>query len=179
MNHDVKAARKLLFSWRMLLMPVLVFGCCYVTYFGLVLELQHLNARAPVLRFYAAAVLGPCIGITIIVALIALSLKAIPASEKVIARASFWTTVLVFANLPGFFFALLIARPLQQHYMPKLGYLECGLLHGNPTLYFTDWIKNPEWCVKGKDREWVFEQARLAEEKAVKPSNSSAPAQEK
>jgi hypothetical protein len=62
------------------------------------------------------------------------------------------------------FFVLLLARPLQQHYMPKMGYFECGLLRGNPTLYSTDWIKNPAWCVKGKDRDWVFEQAKLAED---------------
>lgn len=29
-------------------------------------------------------------------------------------------------------------------------------------MYFTDWVKTPEWCVRGKTREWVKEQARLS-----------------
>lgn len=30
-------------------------------------------------------------------------------------------------------------------------------------MYFTDWVKNSEWCVRGKSREWVKEQGRLAQ----------------
>lgn len=29
-------------------------------------------------------------------------------------------------------------------------------------MYFSDWVKNPEWCVRGKTREWVKKQARLS-----------------
>jgi hypothetical protein len=45
--------------------------------------------------------------------------------------------------------------------MPKLGYTRCNILEDHPTIYFTDWVKNPDWCVRGKSREWVNEQAHL------------------
>ncbi|WP_280190302.1 hypothetical protein [Delftia sp. PS-11] len=52
--------------------------------------------------------------------------------------------------------------------MPKLGYTRCNILEGHPNMYFTDWVKNPDWCVRGKSREWVREQARLAKTAAEK-----------
>ena len=58
--------------------------------------------------------------------------------------------------------SLIFITPLQYYAMPKLGYTRCNILEGHPTIYFTDWVKKPEWCVRGKSREWVMEQARLA-----------------
>jgi hypothetical protein len=49
---------------------------------------------------------------------------------------------------------------LQNHFMPRLGYSQCTELQGNPTLWFTDWVKHPAWCVSGKTLEWVTEQAQ-------------------
>lgn len=57
---------------------------------------------------------------------------------------------------------LTMSTLIQDQVMPKLGYSNCALLQGNPTLWFTDWIKNPEWCVHGKDRQWVHGQAKAA-----------------
>jgi hypothetical protein len=64
-------------------------------------------------------------------------------------------------------FGLIVTVPfvsplVQNHYMPKLGYNKCLLLQGGGfSLSSTDWVKNPDWCVKGKTREWVNEQAAL------------------
>lgn len=49
---------------------------------------------------------------------------------------------------------------LQYHYMPRLGYSKCNILRGHPNMWFNDWVRNPEWCVRGKDRAWVLEQAQ-------------------
>jgi hypothetical protein len=43
-----------------------------------------------------------------------------------------------------------------------MGYERCNILQGHPSMYFTDWVSNPAWCVRGKSREWVNEQALLA-----------------
>jgi hypothetical protein len=45
--------------------------------------------------------------------------------------------------------------------MPNLGYSLCNILKGHPNIHFTDWVKNPDWCVRGKSREWIKEQAKL------------------
>src|SRR5258708_8116230 len=59
------------------------------------------------------------------------------------------------------FFCIFAITPFQYYSMPKLGYTRCNILEDHPTIYFTDWVKNPDWCVRGKSREWVNEQARL------------------
>jgi hypothetical protein len=77
--------------------------------------------------------------------------------------------------LLGSLIALFIAAPtvligghiLQQAYLPDRGYTECNKLSGAPSAYFTDWVKNPAWCVYKKDHGWVREQAAKAE--AVRP----------
>jgi len=48
---------------------------------------------------------------------------------------------------------------IQSAVLPDLGYTKCNILKGHPNLYYSDWVKNPAWCVKGKSREWVREQA--------------------
>lgn len=49
---------------------------------------------------------------------------------------------------------------LQRHYLPPLGYYYCDKLDGNPTVWFNDWVKNPAWCVYGKNHAWVRAQAK-------------------
>lgn len=61
------------------------------------------------------------------------------------------------------FFCIFAITPFQYYAMPKLGYTRCNILENHPTIYFTDWVNNPDWCVRGKSREWVKEQARLAQ----------------
>jgi hypothetical protein len=174
-NQGVIAARKYLFSWQVIVLFSGALGIYWYIVTLLIPEVQRLASLAPVIRIGAAAVLGPPLLILIVISLIGLILRAIPAYENI--SAFLWRALnilILWIMIPLLFFVLLIARPLQQHYMPKLGYLECGLLSGNPTLYFTDWVKNSAWCVKGKDREWVFEQAKLAEEKTVNPMSAPA-----
>lgn len=67
-------------------------------------------------------------------------------------------------------FMLIIGMPLawfaQNQLMPKIGYTKCNILQDHPTIWFNDWVRNPAWCVAGKSREWIREQAQ-------KPKNHS------
>jgi hypothetical protein len=36
-------------------------------------------------------------------------------------------------------------------------------------MYFSDWVKKPEWCVRGKSREWVKDQALLTGNSEINP----------
>jgi hypothetical protein len=58
---------------------------------------------------------------------------------------------------------------LQRHYLPPLGYHYCDKLDGNPTVWFNDWVKDPAWCVYGKDHAWVRAQAQVAAPEARLP----------
>jgi hypothetical protein len=72
---------------------------------------------------------------------------------------------------------LIGGRILQQTYLPQMGYSECNKLRGAPSVYFTDWVKDPAWCVYQKDHAWVREQAAKADAaKSQKRSETSAPA---
>jgi nitric oxide reductase large subunit len=178
MSNNVSAARKMLRGWPMISTVLFIPAAYYGTSSILISELQRLQAGAAVVSVHAGAVFFPYVFVFAIFALASAILRAIPASPATLNQLGRCANFLMLAGLPLLLFVVLLARPLQEHYMPKLGYFECGLLHGNPTLWFTDWIKNPAWCVKGKDRDWVFEQAKLAEEKSANPSSAipSAPA---
>jgi hypothetical protein len=77
-----------------------------------------------------------------------------------------------FLCIAAIIFALVFARPLQHYVMPKYGYQVCERTEvGATRLWFTDWVKNPKWCVPGKNLEWVREQAakEAAAKETVKP----------
>lgn len=96
--------------------------------------------------------------------IVLLTLQAIPCE-----RAWTWAVELAFLwFLIGSLFLMLplvlAVGLLPYRYMPELGYTECyispsGKTRGRRGPSF--WVKNPDWCVKGKTREWVNEQARL------------------
>jgi hypothetical protein len=166
-SEEVKAARKLLRSGAMFVTVLTMVVGGYVVGGVLIDSVTGLIEDAPVIRIYAGSILTPFfVAMAFTIVLIAV-LKAMPARPAVVKSAQRWgerLVLLCFAML----FLVVLARPAQQYYMPKRGYTECNALQGNPTIWFTDWIKNPEWCVRGKDRAWVFEQARAAQENPAK-----------
>jgi hypothetical protein len=94
-------------------------------------------------------------------ALAAVILKSIPYKEKLHKKLEtfiVYTLILCILSIP---FCLFIIVPLQNYAMPNLGYSLCNILKGHPNIHFTDWVKNPDWCVRGKSREWIKEQAKL------------------
>lgn len=51
---------------------------------------------------------------------------------------------------------LLLIQPFATRYvMPKYGYHICQKLDGGLSIWHNDWVRNPDWCVRGKTREWV------------------------
>ena len=173
MNQATRDARKLL-VWNI---PIIVFLMTPLFVWFIVIELlptlNDMINGAAVLRIYAGSVMAPLVVITTIPLVATVVFKAIPVSDALFKKSVWLTTVLGFSMVPCLIFAAVIARPLQQYYFPKHGYTQCDQLHGNPTMWFTDWVKNPAWCVRGKDLSWVFEQARLAREGAAPSPNAS------
>lgn len=126
-------------------------------------ETLDLFNLSPVVRITP---LSPMIGsfwaipLTLIVAVIA---NAIPFKKRTLKKVECIllssTCVNIFFAAVGFFAIL----PLQYYTMPQLGYTQCNILEGHSNKDSMDWVKNPEWCVRGKSREWVKEQASLAQ----------------
>ncbi|GKT25537.1 hypothetical protein [Acidovorax sp. SUPP3334] len=85
-------------------------------------------------------------------------MRAIPASDKVIYPFERVFTISVL--LGGIAMVLIpVTSVAQRFYMPSVGYTVCSELQGHPTMWFTDWVRDPALCVKGKSLEWVTEQA--------------------
>lgn len=87
--------------------------------------------------------------------------KSIPCKERTLKIAERIFAFSVFTGTGVVLLCFFVITPLQYYAMPKLGYTRCNILEDHPTIYFTDWIKNPDWCIRGKSREWVNEQTRL------------------
>lgn len=128
----------------------------------------------PVVRFGSAYVLALVVFPIILVVMTLSALSAVPAAPKfsaLLGRTLNWLAVVAAVTL-------LVVMPLlslmQHHVMPSRGYSKCELLAGQPTLYFNDWVKNPLWCVRGKDLDWVRSQA--AASASSNPANASAAA---
>ena len=95
-----------------------------------------------------------------IFALILLILKGIPIEWGGVRLLVRLLNISIFAAAAFVVIGVPTLKFLQFHYMPQFGYSKCYDLSGRPTMWFNDWVKNPEWCVRGKDRAWVLEQAQ-------------------
>lgn len=121
--------------------------------------MDDLIARAPVIRIGWADPLALVVFPLLLVILVAVALKAIPAGQTwtpVLARC---IHVLLIIGSLTLFLVLPALRFLQDDYMSSIGYSHCDALKGNPTIWFKDWVKDPAWCMPGKDLEWVRQQA--------------------
>lgn len=102
--------------------------------------------------------MAPFTAFTFLVAMVLGAMRAVPCRENSIKK---FERFFMFALLLNVFVMVLIpvTSVALRFYMPTLGYSICSDLKDNPAMWFTDWIRNPDWCVKGKSREWVNEQA--------------------
>jgi hypothetical protein len=162
-DQTTKDTRELLTSWATALCFIFFVGCLWFVYVDTLPTIRGIITDEPLLRLYPLSVMMPCFAIALVVGYTALILRAIPVREQIIRKLKPWV-VSVFWLLPVSFLIGSALGFLQHHYFPKNGYTECDQLQGAPSVWFTDWVKNPAWCVKGKDRAWVFEQARIAGE---------------
>lgn len=126
-------------------------------------ELLGLFALAPIVRMTPMGWLGvPLMGLLSVMLFALGILRAIP-YHGIWLKRLIWLTMTTLFSMLGLIVTVPLISPLvQNYYMPKLGYSKCLLLEGGRfSLWSTDWVKNPDWCVKGKTREWVNEQAAL------------------
>ncbi|AVT00833.1 hypothetical protein C8236_06585 [Paracidovorax avenae] len=136
-------------------------ACVWGTLHGVVPVFLGIAARAPVVRIAPAAQLAPFVAVVCAMANVLGAMRVALCGEAAIAKFERAFTVVVLAS--GLVMLLIpVTSFIQRLYMPSLGYTACYELQGNPTLWFTDWVRDPAWCVKGKSLDWVNEQARLS-----------------
>ncbi|CAM4025671.1 hypothetical protein [Paracidovorax anthurii] len=159
MHDNLRQMRKTL-AWSIPLTLWMGLGALWMISHDLLPTIQRLRDLAPMVRITPVSVVYPFIVVICFVGSLAAILNAIPwgkAIHRLLGRALTWTTA---AALVVLLSALVTARPLQNHFLPQWGYSRCDVLQGQPTLWFSDWVRNPAWCVQGQSREWVDAQAR-------------------
>lgn len=124
--------------------------------------LNDLAARAPSVRIGAADPVALAVFPFLAGLLVALVLKALPAAQATVDRVVRWVHVLLILAAVLLVLGVPAIKLLQSVAMPRLGYASCNQLDGQPTFWFNDWVRDPAWCVSGKSRAWVNEQAAQA-----------------
>ena len=158
-REDVSRIRRVA-VWGIPLWLGLLAFALFLIWDGMVPDIKDLLALAPVVRITPGILLAIPVVILGIIVLILFVMKTIPVDEKVsspVDKALTWTALSVIPILVVIAFSGLI----QSAVMPDLGYTKCNILKGHPNMYFSDWVKNPAWCVQDKSRDWVREQAAL------------------
>jgi len=113
----------------------------------------------PVIRIRPTALLAPFVLLISLVLPAGLVLKAIPHEGVWVKRLEGLFNFLVFLSVGVLLLIISTSTLLQSRFMPQLGYVKCGQLQDQPSVWFTDWVLNSGWCVKGKSLDWVNEQA--------------------
>ncbi|AVS87887.1 hypothetical protein C8238_06170 [Paracidovorax avenae] len=158
--RDVAGIRKTLI-WGIPLYLALATGSILMVAYIMVPTIEGVAERAPVVRIGPAVLVAPFVAAFCLLGVVVASMRAIPCSDRIIKpfERAFIATVLA-----GVVAMLLIpvTAALARSRMPSIGYTQCHVLQGQPTLWFTDWVREPAWCVRGKSVDWVNEQARLS-----------------
>ena len=163
--HDILALRKTML-WSTPLFLGIAASCGWATLHGVVPVFQGIAARAPVVRIAPAAQLAPCVAVVCIMAIILGAMRVALCRAAALAKFERAFTIAVLAS--GLVMLLIpVTSFIQRVYMPSLGYTACYELQGNPTLWFTDWVKDPALCVEGKSLEWANGQAPLSKSLAT------------
>lgn len=126
---------------------------------NLLSTVDDLIAKAPIVRIGWADPLALVVCPLLLILLVSLVLKAIPAGSRFQPALVRSLLGLLIAGAVLLLGVLPAARFAQPRYMTGVGYSPCDSLQGNPTIWFQDWVRDSAWCVKGKTKEWVREQA--------------------
>jgi hypothetical protein len=137
---DVDQLRRKL-VWLMPLLLGLLWGCWWMAEVSVFPEIDAFRERAATVEVTHAILFVPFFTLLVSFMLVLLTLQSIG------------SLVLMLVLVPAI-------GLLPYRYMPELGYTMCKISpdkwgRGGPSF----WVKNPDWCVKGKTREWVNEQA--------------------
>lgn len=157
---DVARIRKTLI-WGIPLYLGLATGSILMVAYIMVPTIEGVVERAPVVRIGPAVLVAPFVAAFCLLGVVVASMRAIPCSDRIIKP---FERAFIAAVLAGVVAMLLIpvTAALARSRMPSIGYTQCHVLQGQPTLWFTDWVRDPAWCVRGKSLDWVNEQARLS-----------------
>ncbi len=164
--HNIQQIRKSLL-WGIPLSALVGAGCLWLGFEAVIRTIQQIAAGAAGVRIAPAAQLAPFVVVLCILGIVVGVMRAIPLSDRLIRRTERAFNIALAASA----IALLlvpVTSIAQRFYMPSIGYTQCHALQGQPTLWFTDWVRDPAWCVKGKTLDWVNEQARA-------PASSATP----
>jgi len=169
-DDDVQQVRKVLW-WVIPLM--LAFVWLAVIYFFQTLGLiRDVRAGEPIVSVWPTIATPIPAALLFLTAVIVGVFRAIPwpQASDYVQRVLVW---LLWPFLVAMAFDVIGVRPLASYYMPKHGYHRCERFElGATRRWFTDWVKDPKWCVPGKGPDWVKEQAaKEAKEAAEKPSS--------
>lgn len=154
----VQRVRKVLWYGIPLLLSMVALS--WWIFFGIfVPSLQEVVASAPSVEIWPGGIVAPFSGLMFLGCTALVIMRAIPCSEIWSRRVDTGLLYLTVVQMVVIVVMAVSSSFVQGYFLPKLGYTKCTLLQGNPTMWFTHWVKNPEWCVRGKDRAWVHEQA--------------------
>ncbi len=173
--HDVHHIRKLI-RWGIPLYVGLVAGAWLMTRHALVPMVQDIMSRAPVVRITPGMHLMPCVVAFGSLAIVVMVMRAVPCRASLIRPFELAAHWAVAASAIALLLIPVVAIA-PRYYMPRIGYTQCHALQGQPTLWFTDWVRDPAWCVKGKHPDWLNEQAPQPRRAAL-PPGALPPAEE-
>ncbi|WP_152034145.1 hypothetical protein [Paracidovorax avenae] len=121
---------------------------------------NSISAKEPIIRVAVGYVLVMPVLPLMLVTSAVLVIKSIPYNGVILIYLIKILNCLVFASALFIIFIIPAATWYQYRYLESIGYSRCSEIQGRNTMWFNDWIRNPEWCVRGKDRAWVLEQAQ-------------------
>jgi len=155
--HNIQQIRQGLL-WGIPLCLGVAAGCILMIAHETVPTFRAIASTAPAVRISPAAQLAPFIAVTCLIGMVVACMRAIPCSDRAIKRAERAANIAVIASGVALLLVPVTAVSVR-YYMPSLGYTICSDLEDNPTIWFTDWVRDPAWCVRGKSLKWVTEQA--------------------
>ncbi|MDA8453723.1 hypothetical protein M4R22_02995 [Acidovorax sp. GBBC 3334] len=157
---DIQHIRRTM-AWGIPLYAAITAGCIFLIRHEVLPTLEAIVSHAPVVRVAPTAQLAPFVAILCMLGIVLGTMRSIPCDESITKKFERAFNVAVLVSM-----VVLVLVPVtavvQRVYMPRGGYSMCAELKDAPSMWFTDWVRNPAWCVKGKSLEWVNEQARLA-----------------
>ena len=156
--HDIQQIRKSLL-WGIPLCALVGAGCVWLFLEAVMQTIQQIASGAAGVRIAPAAQLAPFVVVLCILGIVVGIMRAVPFSDGLIRRTERAFNITVAASAIAFLLVP-VTSIAQRFYMPSIGYSQCHVLQGQPTLWFTDWVRDPAWCVKGKSLDWVNGQAR-------------------
>ena len=130
---------------------------------------NEVRAGAPIVSIWPGTIMIFPVLVLLLASIISGIFRAIPWPQafEYMQRVLVW---LLWPTLATMAFSLIGVPPLSSYYMSTHGYHRCERFElGATRRWFTDWVKDPKWCVPGKGADWVKEQA--AKEAAEKPSS--------